>query len=103
MGSILMTFRQYEVPVLIFEDNWNDFEFNVTYTNDPEHRYNYTSFATVKVANYPENIVINESKLNQTDYLTNTINYQQQRTEVVFDDSTWFNGSVLNYTVEGCS
>lgn len=103
MGSILMTFRQYGVPVLIFEDNWNDFGFNVTYTNDPEHRYNYTSYATVKVANYPEKIVINESKLNQTDFLTNTINYQQQRTEVVLDDSTWFNGSVLNYTVEGCS
>ena len=34
MGSILMMFRQYAVPLLVFEDTWNDFEFNITYTND---------------------------------------------------------------------
>lgn len=34
MGSILMMFRQYSTPLLVFEDNWNDFEFNITYTND---------------------------------------------------------------------
>ena len=25
MGSILMTFRQYFIPILVFEDNWSDF------------------------------------------------------------------------------
>ncbi len=25
MGSRLMMFRQYAVPILVFEDNWNDF------------------------------------------------------------------------------
>jgi len=37
MGSILMMFRQYGVPVLVFEDSWTDFDFNITYTNDPEN------------------------------------------------------------------
>ena len=64
MGSILMMFRQYQVPVLVFEDNWNDFDFNITYSNDPEGTYHYLSKSSVKVANYPEKIIINESKLN---------------------------------------
>jgi len=34
LGSRLMMFRQYSIPLLVFEDNWNDFEFNITYTND---------------------------------------------------------------------
>lgn len=34
-GSILGMFRQYEIPILVFEDNSNDFDFNITYTNDP--------------------------------------------------------------------
>lgn len=35
VGTMLVMFRQYEVPVLVFEDNFHDFEFNITYTNDP--------------------------------------------------------------------
>jgi hypothetical protein len=35
MGSRLMIFRQYQVPLLVFSDTADDFEFNVTYTNDP--------------------------------------------------------------------
>lgn len=99
MGSILMMFRQYQVPVLIFEDNWNDFEFNITYTNDKEGEGKYLSKSSVKVANYPEKIVINETKLNQPDFLSQQVNYEKKYKEVVFDDSTWFNGSVLNYTI----
>ena len=37
MGSILTMFRQYEIPVLVFEDNTDDYEFNITYTNDPQN------------------------------------------------------------------
>lgn len=102
MGSILMMFRQYQIPVLVFEDSWNDFEFNITYTNDAQGSYHYLSKSSVKVANYPEKIIINETKLNETDYLTNEVNYEQKYKEVVIDDTTWFNGSVLNYTIDNC-
>lgn len=102
MGSILMMFRQYQIPVLVFEDSWNDFEFNITYTNDAQGSYHYLSKSSVKIANYPEKIIINETKLNQTDYLTNEVNYEQKYKEVVIDDTTWFNGSVLNYTIDNC-
>lgn len=37
MGSILTMFRQYEIPVLVFEDSTDDYEFNITYTNDPQN------------------------------------------------------------------
>jgi len=60
------------------------------------------SKSSVKISNYPEKIVINESKLNETDFLTKQINYEQKYKEIVLDDSTWFNGSVLNYTIENC-
>lgn len=64
MGSILMIFRQYQVPVLIFEDNFDDYEFNITYTNDVDGIHHYISKSKVKIVNYPENIIINETKLN---------------------------------------
>lgn len=103
MGSILMMFRQYGTPILIFEDNWNDFDFNITFTNDETGSHHYLKRSSVKIANYPEKIVINETKLNQTDFLTNTVNYNQAYKEVVIDDTNWFNGTVLNYTIENCT
>jgi len=60
------------------------------------------SKSSVKVANYPEKIIVNESRLNETDFLTNTVNYEKQYKEVILDDSTWFNGSVLNYSITDC-
>ncbi len=39
--SKLMMFRQYEIPILVFEDVFGDFNFNLTYTNDPEARFYY--------------------------------------------------------------
>jgi hypothetical protein len=101
-GSILTMFRQYMLPILVFEDNWNDFDFNITYTNDAEGKYHYLSKSSVKISNYPEKIVINESKLNESNYLTNEVSYNKQYKEVILDDTTWFNGTVLNYTIEGC-
>ena len=59
MGSILMMFRQYGTPILIFEDNWNDFDFNITFTNDETGSHHYLKRSSVKIANYPEKIVIN--------------------------------------------
>lgn len=34
-GSILTMFRQYEIPILVFEDSFSDYSFNLSYTNDP--------------------------------------------------------------------
>lgn len=36
MGSLLMIFRQYEYPVLVFEDSFHNYDFNLSYTNDPK-------------------------------------------------------------------
>lgn len=35
IGSMLLMFRQYEIPILVLEDIWYDYSFNITYTNDP--------------------------------------------------------------------
>lgn len=59
---------------------------------------------TVKIANYPEDIYVNDSRLNSSDYLTNQFDYENNRKDVnVFDDESWLNGSVLNYTLLGCA
>jgi hypothetical protein len=102
MGSILMMFRQYEIPVLVFEDTFNDFEFNLTFTNDAEGRYYYLTRSKVFIANYPEEIKVNDTKIEENDFLTNQIKYDNQYQEFKLDDAGWFNGSVLNYTLEGC-
>lgn len=34
LGSMLTIFRQYQQPILVFDDSYNDFEFNITYGND---------------------------------------------------------------------
>jgi len=59
--------------------------------------------STVKIANYPEDIIINDTKLNDATYLTNSINYTNQPKVTVFDDETWFNGSIINFTLINCS
>lgn len=53
MGSILMMFRQYQVPILVFDDNYNDFSFDITYTNDPHNQSSFLSHSNVKIANFP--------------------------------------------------
>lgn len=101
IGSILKMFRQYEIPILVFEDSFSDYAFNLTYTNDPQQRYHYLSRSSVKIANYPEDIVLNDTKIN-SDYLTNALNYNNDNKYYVFDDSAWLNGSVLNFTLADC-
>lgn len=57
----------------------------------------------MKIANYPEDIYVNDTRLNQTDFLTNQFDYSNNFTkENIFDDSTWLNGSVINYTLLNC-
>lgn len=53
MGSMLLMYRQYEIPILVFEDTFFNFKFNLTFTNDPLNRYHYLSTSSVVVANYP--------------------------------------------------
>jgi hypothetical protein len=97
-----MMFRQYEIPILVFEDVFGDFNFNLTFTNDPHDRYYYLTRSSIHTANYPEDIIINNTDLNKTDYLTQRVNDTKTSFTVALDDSTWFNGSVLNYTLDGC-
>jgi hypothetical protein len=86
-GSILMMFRQYEIPILVFEDSFSDYSFNLSYTNDPNHEYHYLHKSTVKIANYPEDIYVNDSRLNNSDYLTNQFDYENNNKHInVFDD-----------------
>ena len=96
-----MMFRQYEIPILVFKDVFGNFTFNLTYTNDPNNRFYYSAQSTVYTANYPEDIIINNTELNKTDYLTKKVNDTDTSTFTNIDDSTWFNGSIINYTLDG--
>lgn len=69
----LFMFRQYEIPILVFEDVFGDYQFNVTFTNDPQNRYYYLTRSNLHTANYPEDIVINNTQLNQSDFLKATV------------------------------
>ena len=41
----------------------------------------------VKIANYPEDIIVNNSKLNSSDYLTSQFDYSNNNKRInVFDD-----------------
>lgn len=63
VGSMLVMFRQYEVPILVFEDSFSDFEFNLTYTNDQTGEHKYLSKSSVKVANSPQDIIPIDERL----------------------------------------
>lgn len=88
---------------MVFEDSFSDYSFNLTFTNDPEQRFQYLSKSSVKIANYPEDIIINDTKLT-SDYLTQQVTYSNSNVteHAVLDDASWFNGSVLNYTLLNC-
>lgn len=103
MGSILQMFRQYELPILVFDDNFYDFDFNVTFSNDIHERDKWYQHSSVKIANSIEKIVINNSKLNQSDFLNSQVKYENDNREYILDDSDWWKGNVVNYTLEGCS
>jgi len=75
-NTVLLMFRQYEVPILVFEDTFSDYSFNVTYTNDPLHRYNYSRKSSVKIANYPEDIIINNTQIKDPSYFSKQIDYK---------------------------
>jgi hypothetical protein len=76
LGSMLLIFRQYEIPIMVIEDTFYDFEFNITYTNDPELRYHYIQKSKVKISNYPEEIKVNDSSINESNFLTSKVVYE---------------------------
>ena len=53
----------------------------------------------MKIANYPEDIFVNDTTFNGN-VLTNSINYGNSNSyKYEFNDSAWFNGSVVNYSL----
>lgn len=103
VGSMLVMFRQYEVPVLVFENNFNDFEFDLTYTNDPSGEHKYVSHSSVKVANLPQEITPIDERLKNKEFLTKQVEYKNVTKTYIFNDTNWFSGSVVNYTLQNCS
>ena len=95
----LTLFRQYEIPILVFEDTFFDFSFNVTYTNAHNTDHNVLSNSTVKIANYPVSIFKKDPRLNDTKFLNSLINYTNDNNSYVINDHGWLGGAVINYTI----
>lgn len=93
----LNLFRQYEIPFLVFQDTFNDFSFNLTYSNTKSKTY--LSNSTVFNSNYPVDVTIKNPKLNDKDYLNSLIDYKDDSKSYVINDHGWFDGSVVNYTI----
>ena len=51
LGSIFQMFRQYEIPILVFDDNFYDFDFNITYSNDMHEQDKFFMKSSVKISN----------------------------------------------------
>jgi hypothetical protein len=60
------------------------------------------SKSAVKIANYPEDIVANDTQINDPDFLGNKLDYKNDDRRYYLDDATWFNGSIINYTLINC-
>jgi hypothetical protein len=75
MGSILKMIRQYELPVLVFQDSITDFDFNLSYTNDPQNYSQYLSHSNVKIINFPQALIVANETLNKTGFLDSVVNY----------------------------
>ena len=77
--------RQYNEPILVFENIFEDFSFNVIYTNDFMH-YNIMGKCSVKIMKYSQDIIMNENKLNDSNYLTNFIYYNNDSRQYGLSD-----------------
>lgn len=96
-GNQLQVFRQFVIPLLIIYDTFSDFSFNITYGNTD--KINRLSKSTVKIANYPLDIKINNTQLNNQTYLNSLIDYNDDHKYYTIRDEDWFNGTVLNFTI----
>lgn len=99
-GTGLSMFRQYATPILIFQDTFSDFTFNLSYTNSHNTDSKTLVNATVRIANYPVDVTINNPQLKDKDYLNSLLSYQDDERVYVINDHGWFNGSVFNYTIK---
>ena len=80
----------------------NDFSFNLTVSNDPLNRFSYHLSSSVRSTSYPQNIVISNKDINKTGFFDISLDVGQKIDITNFNDQNWFEGSVLNYTIEGC-
>lgn len=100
VGSTLLWFRQYSIPFLVFEDSYADFDFDLAFSNDPHEKEKFLLSSNVQIANSPEKIKIMNEKLNDENFLSDQIKYEDKYEEYKFWDHDWFNGSVINYTLD---
>lgn len=89
--------------MFVVENVTEDFKLNLTYTNDPLDRFSYLYPITIH-SSYPKSQYILKDKTvsAKPDSLTFTVNSSNTSTTFSLNDVTWFNDSVLNYTLEGC-
>jgi len=57
-GSVIRIFKQYELPVVVVENIFNDYSFEIEYYN--VDRETSLSQVNVKVQNWPTNITVND-------------------------------------------
>lgn len=98
-GTHYDMFRQYATPVLVFQDTFSDFYFNLTYTNSHNTDVKTLVNSTVRISNYPVDVKINNPKLRNQTYLDSLLEYKDDERGYVINDHGWFNGSVVNYTL----
>jgi hypothetical protein len=96
-------FRQYEVPILVFSNSFLDFDFNLSYTNDPHEHAKQLCHSNVKVSNFPPTLIVTDPNLNKSGYLDSKISYNNDEKRYQLNYSTWFKGGVVNYTLKGCN
>ena len=59
--------------------------------------------SAVKISNFPEGIIVNETIKNNTNILNDMVDYHKsERQQIVINDSEWFSGNIINYTLENC-
>lgn len=92
-------FRQFEIPLLVFQDTWTDFSFNLSYTNAHNTDHFLLSNSTVHISNYPMEVAIKDSRLKDKNFLNSLLQYNNDEKMYVINDHNWFNGTVLNYTL----
>lgn len=84
----------------MFQDTFNEFSFNLTYTNAHNTNHTFLSKSTVRSANFPVDVKIINPKLNDKDYLNSLLDYKDDNRSYVINDRGWFNGSVVNYSIK---
>ena len=80
----------------------NDFSFNLTVSNDPLNRFSFLLESSVRSTSQPQNITISNKDISKTGFFDISLDVGEKIDITNFKDQNWFEGSVLNYTIEGC-